>query len=72
MEIRKTHHYIVEHEDEVPWETVQDVIKTTSAVRVGKDLLKFVRRSKKREVYILCAEDRQGNLKVINAKIRRK
>ena len=72
MRIKKTYHYIVEHEAEVPWDLVIEVIKTTKGRRVGANLLKFIRRSKRREVYVLCCEESTGDLKVINAKIRRR
>ena len=72
MKIKKTYHYIVEHERDVPWDVVLEVIRTTKGKRVGPNLIRYIRRSKKREIYVLCGLDREGNLRVINAKIRKK
>lgn len=72
MKIKKTYHYITEHETEVPWDVVIEVINTTKGKRVSANLIKFIRRTKRREVYILCCEEPTGDLKVINAKIRRR
>ncbi|MFH1561965.1 MAG: hypothetical protein ABIF11_00905 [Nitrospirota bacterium] len=72
MTIKKTYHYIVEHENEVPWDVVVEVILTTKGIPIDPNLIKFIRKSRKKEIYILCSKDINGNLKVINAKIRRR
>ena len=72
MRIKKTYHYITEHEKDVPWEIVLEVVRTTKGKRVGPNLIRYIRRSKRREIYILCGEGREGNLRVINAKIKKR
>ncbi len=57
MTIKKTYHYIVEHEYEVPWDIVVEVIRTTKGITVEPNMIKFIRKSKKREIYILCSKD---------------
>ena len=73
MKIVKSRHYKLYHEGDFPWDEVVEVILTTKKQRIGKSLFRFVRRSKRREVYILARYDSEKDeLKVINAKRRRR
>ncbi len=61
--IRKTRHYIEEHESEVPWEKVVELIFTTKSPRRKGDVFE-IENSKH---YVLFSIE-EGILWVINAK----
>jgi len=66
--IRKTLPYILEHEADVDWETVLQVIRSTKGKRMGSNLIRYLRKTKSGRIYVLCGIDKDGNLRVINAK----
>lgn len=68
MGIRKTLHYIREHEAEVDWSTVLRVVQSTKGERIGDNLIRYLRRTKSGRIYVLGAIDSNGDLRVINAK----
>ncbi|MFQ6057805.1 MAG: hypothetical protein ACE5MB_02855 [Anaerolineae bacterium] len=68
MRIKKTYHYITEHEKDVPWEVVLEVIRTTKGKGVGPNLIRYIRRSKRRET-ISCVVKTE---KAICAKIKKR
>ena len=62
-DIRKTDHYKLYHEKEVPWNKVLEIILNTKSKRKKGDKVEI-----KNGYYILC-EMRNNVLYVINAKI---
>ena len=73
MRIRKTRHYRIYHEDEVPWDRVLEVVFTTKRQKVGKGLVRFVRRTAREEIYILAGYDPvEQELRIINAKRKKR
>jgi len=65
-DIKKTEHYIAEHEREVPWHEVIEIILTTKNPRKKGDRIEI----KNGRYYVLC-ELKDQVLWVINAKRRR-
>jgi len=63
--IKKTKHYEEEHEKEVPWSKVVEVILTSKQKKKRGDVIEIYDK----DYYIIC-EIREQTLYVINAKVR--
>ncbi|MFQ6073181.1 MAG: hypothetical protein ACE5KT_10855 [Methanosarcinales archaeon] len=71
--IEFTNHYKIFHESEVPKDLAIKVILTGKRTRIGKDLFKYISKSKKQVIYVLCRFDyKNQKLIVINAKKARR
>ena len=62
-EIKKTKHYIEEHEQEVPWNKVMELIFTTKNPRKKGDKFEI-----EKDGYYVLFEIKENKLYVINAK----
>lgn len=66
--IEKTGHYRRDHEKEFPFDEVVRFVKTVKGKKIGENGIIFLKRTKKKTIYVFCSIDERKNvLKVVNA-----